>query len=216
MRRQPALNEGLLLRRDPGDADSQLLGSGKAMRSSAARQEAVDILEEHLTILRQGQQDGDWQPGAIAANPTGIFKYVRAYVSRVGAIDSYQYSRTVTKQSFWLLVQYEVSGRVDDYVARAEYFLRVTQEGREDLRIAVCTLYRRLEMQGVLYVIRERRVLKKAYPVSLSSVVSTLVSCSVKDPRPLGKRSSRHTAWLDAADAGKVFFLRAANVSRFE
>lgn len=56
---------------------------------------------------------------------------------------------------------------------------------------------------------------QESYAIAMSSIVCTLVSCVVKDPRAEEKRGPRNTDWFDRADAGKVFLVRSANTSRF-
>ena len=115
------------------------MGAGKKLGNRQAREAAVETLQRHLTILERAQQSGDWQPGDIHSDPRGILKYVQAFIPGVGAIDTFLYSRAVSKQSFWLLVQYEVQGSLQLWVARVTYFLKVSQEGKDDLRIAKIT-----------------------------------------------------------------------------
>ena len=191
------------------------MGAGRKLGNRQAREAAVKALKQHLTIQERAQQSGAWRPGDIHGKPRGMLKYVQAFIPGVGAIDTFLYSRAVSKQSFWLLVQYEVRGRLQLWVARVAYFLKVSQEGKADLRIAVTTLFARSSRNGPLYIIRDSSVHQEDYPVAMTSIVCTMVSCRVRDTRPLSKRGARNTAWMDAADAGKVYLVRAADVSRF-
>ena len=70
-------------------------------------------------------------------------------------------------------------------------------------------------MEDLVYVVKEDQVYSSTYATALSSIVCTLVSCAVEDPRAEDKRGPRHIPWYDRADAGKVFLVRAANSSRF-
>lgn len=93
----------------------------------------------------------------------------------------------------------------------------VEWEGREDLRVAVATLFDRrpMEQRDLVYVISKNQVCRRSYAIAMSSIVCTPVTCDVKDSRAQDKRSSRHTAWFDQDDDGKVFLVRSANTSRF-
>jgi hypothetical protein len=204
---------------DAGDGDTgcQLLGAGRKIRKLVEEAAATDTLEEHLATLSRGQQESEWSPEEVSAETSKILRYTSAHISGIGIIDSFSYGRVKSKQSFWVLVQYEVSGEIQFWVAKVTHFLKLGGEGKEDLRVAVATLFAkpRKIQKGFVYVIKEDQIHQESYAIAMSSIVCTLVSCVVKDPRAEEKRGPRNTDWFDWADAGKVFLVRSANTSRF-
>lgn len=211
---------------DDGDAHGyQLLGAGQKLRGTTAQLEAVEVFEEHLRRLERGEQleeeEASWQPGDMAADPPEFLRYTRATGPGTGLIDNCLYARAASKQSFWVLMSFEVSGgleqRVEQRVAKVSHFLKASEDGKGEMRVAVTTLYQphRVTERGNVYVVSEQHVFSKAYPVAMTSIVCTLASCVVRDPRPRDKRGARNLRWLDERDAGKVFLIRTANASRF-
>jgi len=178
--------------------------------------------ERHLRSSRQGfQLEGtDFQPGDIAADPAGILRYTRATKPGLGIMDSCLYARAVSKQSFWLLVEYEVSGASELWVAKASHFLKVAREGKDELRVAVTTLYRKpiLQQGGLVFVVSDKQVYDQGRPraIAMSAIVSTLVSCVIRDPCPQHRRGGNFLRWMDAKEAGKILLIRSANASRFD
>lgn len=146
-----------------------------------------------------------------------ILRYARAHISGVGAVDSFSFARAKSKQSYWVLVEYEVDSESHLWVAKVLHFLKMSREGREDQRVAVATLFnrQRMVMEDLVHVVKQDQVYSSTYAIALSSIVRTLVSCAVEDPRAQDKRGPRHISWYDRADAGKVCLVRAANTSRF-
>jgi hypothetical protein len=71
--------------------------------------------------------------------------------------------------------------------------------------------------RGVVFVVSERQVYQKSYAVAMSSIVCTLVSCLVRDPRPYSRRGAKGATlrWLCSKDADKIYLVRSANASRF-
>jgi hypothetical protein len=107
-------------------------------------------------------------------------------------------------------------------VAKVAHFLKLSREGgsgevREDVRVAVATLYQRHKnvQKNLVFVVNENQVYSSSYAIALTSIVCHLVSCVAKDSRAEDKRGPRHTPWYDEADQGKVFLVRSSNTSRF-
>lgn len=98
---------------DDGDEETgyQLLGASSKFGKLVEEAAAVQTLEKHLLTLSRGQQESGWSAGEVAADTSHILRYTRATLPEVGVIDSYSYARAKSKQSFWVLVQYEVEGR---------------------------------------------------------------------------------------------------------
>jgi hypothetical protein len=103
----------------------------------------VETLEEHLSTLHWGQQESIWVHGEVVADSraVAILRYSWAVIPGGrggGMINSCWYFRAVSKKSFWVLVQYEVSGSSQFWVAQ-----KLSGEGKEDLRVAVVRLFAR-------------------------------------------------------------------------
>jgi hypothetical protein len=204
---------------DDGDEFCTLLGAGQQISSQHLEEGELAVLVTHLGTIARAQQEVGWEAADLIADTTTISRYHRASKVGVGLIDSHLYGKARSKKSFYALIEYEVghTNKREYWVAKIAYFLKVSGEGKDDLRLAVGNLFTKPITQiGQVYKVKEGKFYSDQEMVfTFTSIVCTLVSCGVEDTRAKDKRGPRCTPWFDKKDAGSVYLIRSANTSRF-
>ena len=194
---------------DPGSpiTGTQLQHQGKRphhLQRNARLQEVLNALQR-----LQGRPVG--LQTEHEARSCQIFIHTQLRNQAEELITSRLHGRSRTRISYWVLLQLQgPRGGVQLHVARVERYLRVTaapmRQQEQQLRLAVCTVFRQKPMREGMHVIRQPDVLFAERAYDVEDIVTLLVSAQPGQCRLTRQRDVRHQ--------GEMLFMQYNKFSR--